>query len=603
MNQPPSSHADPPGGGPPAADGREASGTPRNALTDALELSRSRLMVTAAVVVFAFSAIAVKLGDATLLGHPAEPRGIAAATAELAAPTAARADIMDRNGNLLATSLATSSVYADPKLIIDPREAASRIAAALPDLNAKELLAKLSGDRRFVWVKRNLPPRQQAAVHRLGIPGIYFEREEKRFYPNANLTAHVVGYSGVDNAGLAGLEQHFDKRLRGDSGTPLQSSLDLRLQHVLKKELTATMEEFRAIGSAGIIFDVNTAEVLAMVSLPDFDPHEPDHSVGDARFNRNTLGVYEMGSTFKIFNSAMSLDSGRVRVTDSFDASHPIQYGRFTITDYHGLHRWLSVPEIFMHSSNIGSVRMALQTGVPTQKTFMAKMGFTRPPPLELPEVGWPLVPNPWRDINAMTISFGHGISVSPMHVVTAAASVINGGIMHPPTILKREPGTLIPGERVIAQQTSEMMRRLFRLVVSQGTAKAADVPGFVVGGKTGTADKAHGRHYAQNSRLSSFLGAFPMQNPKYIVYVMVDEPQASAKSHGYATGGWVAAPAVGRIVKQIAPLLGVQPVDDNSPEIRTAVDISPAGSTTVAAATNIRGNTLAPVPASGRTR
>ncbi|XKH35914.1 peptidoglycan D,D-transpeptidase FtsI family protein [Azospirillum doebereinerae] len=431
-----------------------------------------------------------------------------------------------------------------------------------------------------------------------------FEREERRFFPAGNLTSHVVGFTGVDNNGLSGLEQSFNKRLTEDPATPLQLSIDLRLQHVLKKELAATVQEFSAIGAAGIIFDVRSGEVMAMTSLPDFDPQDPTGLDPDTLFNRATLGVYEMGSTFKIFNSALAFESGKIKVSDYFDAIHPIKIGRFTINEYHGLGRALTVAEVFQHSSNLGSVRMVQQVGIPAQKAFMAKMGFTRPTALELPENGWPLVPNPWREVNSMTISFGHGISVSPMHTVTAAASVINGGVMHQPTLIKRAPGAEVPGEQVVSRQTSEMMRRMFRFVVTEGTGKSAGVKGYVVGGKTGTADKQKGRHYQKNSRMSSFLGAFPMNDPRYIVYVLVDEPKATAKTYGYATGGWVAAPAVGRIIKQVGPLLNVPIQDEASPEILNATFLNAAGSTNwvapphpPATATTAKGSTVASFP------
>ncbi|NYZ15714.1 penicillin-binding protein 2 [Azospirillum sp. RWY-5-1] len=571
---------------------------PRTTLSVALEQTRNRLMVTAAMVALAFTAISAKLVDATVLRHVSEPKQ--ALVAEVGTLPVARADITDRNGNLLATSLATASLYADPKLVIDPKEAARKLVAVLPELDLKDLTEKLSSGKRFIWIKRNLTPKQHFQVFRLGIPGVYFEREERRFYPTSNLTSHVVGFTGVDNNGLAGMEQGADKRLRTDP-RPLQLSLDLRLQHILRKELAAATEEFRALGAAGMIYDVRNGEVLAMVSLPDFDPHDPTGLDENTLFNRNTLGVYEMGSTFKIFNSAMALDSGKVRLADSFDASHSIQIGRFTISDYHGKNRWLTVPEIFQYSSNIGSVRMALQVGVQAQKAFMTKMGFMRPTAIELPENGWPLVPNPWREINAMTISFGHGISVSPMHTIAAAAGMINGGIIHPPTILKRDPDAEVPGERVISDQTSRMMRKLFRLVVTDGSAKSAEVKGYVVGGKTGTADKQKGRSYSTNARLSSFVGAFPMHDPRYIVFVMVDEPKATAKTFGYATGGWVAAPAVSRVIRQIGPLLNVPVYDETLPEIRNAVDLNPpapaAPIPTKAAAASTKGSTVASVP------
>ena len=571
---------------------------PRTSLAVALEQSRNRLMVTAAMVALVFSAIGVKLVDATLFSRAAEPRQRLAA--EVDAPPVNRADIIDRNGNLLATSLTTQSLYADPKLISRPDEVARKLTQVLPELDYKELLGKLSDDKkRFVWIKRNMPPKQQAAVHRLGLPGVYFEREERRFYPASNLTSHVVGFTGVDNNGLAGMEQSQNKRLTSDP-RPLQLSIDLRLQHILKKELQATVEEFNAIGAAGVVYDVRTGEVMAMVSLPDFDPHDPTGLDPDTLFNRATLGVYEMGSTFKIFNTAMALDTGKMRVSDYFDASKGISIGRFTISDYHNMHRALTMAEVFQHSSNIGSVRMAMQVGVPGQKAFMTKLGFTRPTGLELPESGWPLVPNPWREINAMTISFGHGISVSPMHTVAAAAAMINGGVMHQPTILKRDPGLPVPGDQVVSPHTSDLMRRLFRLVVTEGTAKGAAAQGYVVGGKTGTADKQKGRHYQKNSRMSSFLGAFPMHDPRYVVYVLVDEPKGTKKTYGFATGGWVAAPTAGRIVRQIGPLLGVPPVDETAPEILNATYINAAGQTHIAPPQPVaqpKGSTVASVP------
>ncbi|WP_207458301.1 penicillin-binding protein 2 [Azospirillum sp. SYSU D00513] len=581
---------------------------PRTKLAVALEQGRNRLMVTAAVVSLAFGAIGVKLMMATLLADGAEPRKHEAL--DLDSSPVNRADILDRNGNLLATSLAMQSLYADSKAVIDPVQSAHKLIEALPELanERKELVAKLSSGKRFVWLKRNLTPRQQYAVHRQGIPGVYFEREERRFYPAGNLTSHVVGYTGVDNNGLGGLEQSFNKRLTSEPGKPLRLSLDLRVQHILKKEMLTTIEEFSAIGGAGIVYDVRNGEVVAMVSLPDFDPHNPavpPEAASDQDknplFNRATLGVYEMGSTFKVFNSAMALDSGKVRVSDYFDAANGIRIGRFTISDYHNMHRALTVAEVFQHSSNIGSVRMMQAAGIQTQRDFMAKVGFMRPTTLELPENGWPLVPNPWREVNAMTISFGHGISVSPMHTVAAAAATVNGGIMHRPTLLRHQDGEPVPGERVLSERTSDIMRRLFRFVVTDGTAKGANATGYVVGGKTGTADKQKGRSYVRNSRMSSFLGAFPMHDPRYIVYVLIDEPKGTKQSYGFATGGWVGAPLVGRIVRQIGPLLNVAPVDETSPQILNAVYMSTSGSIVPPPPAPTKGSSVASIPPAGQ--
>ncbi|MGE0726276.1 MAG: peptidoglycan D,D-transpeptidase FtsI family protein, partial [Alphaproteobacteria bacterium] len=408
----------------------------------------------------------------------------------------------------------------------------------------------------------------QSEVIRLGIPGLNFHRDERRVYPQGRLAAHVTGFSGVDHVGLQGIERTLDARIRGDRA-PLPLALDFRLQHVLRDELEKAVAEFRAIGAAGLIMDVHTAEIVAMVSLPDFDPNAPGTANPDTLFNRVTLGVYEMGSIFKIFTTAMALDSGRTSLNGGYDATRPIKVSRFTIDDYKPKRRWLSVPEIFKYSSNIGSVKMALDVGIAGQRAFLDRLGLLSTPSLELPEVGHPLVPNPWREINAMTIAFGHGLSVTPLQMVVATAAVVNGGILRKPTLLKVPYGTHPDGVRVMKARTSDDMRRLLHLVVTDGTGKKAAAPGYMVGGKTGTAEKAAGRGYRKKALLSSFVGAFPINDPQYALLVMVDEPHATADTHGYATGGWVAAPTVARVVQRIAPLVGVPPIDEASPQIR----------------------------------
>jgi cell division protein FtsI (penicillin-binding protein 3) len=540
----------------------------------ALEQGRARLIVTAAMFSLAFSAVGLRLVDATIFAHGPEVANQANRVPEVTLPQT-RADIQDRNGVLLATSLATASLYADPKLVIDPADAAKRITELLPDVNRERLLADLKGEKRFVWIRRNLTPRQEYEVNRLGLPGLFFQREERRIYPQGALMAHVVGFTSVDNTGLSGVERSQDARLR-EGGAPLQLSIDVRLQHILRREIQAQIDDFTAIGGAGMIFDVRTGEVVAMVSLPDFDPQEPGEADDANRFNRDTLGVYEIGSVFKIFNTAMALDAGAIKLSDSFD-THPLHIGRFTITDYHPQNRAMSVPEIFKESSNIGSVHIAERVGIDGQRAFLGKLGLFKPAKLELPEVGWPLLPNPWSHISLMTVAYGHGIAVSPIQAVTGVAAIVNGGILRPATLLKQAEGQDVPGTRVIRQETSDVMRRLMRLVVTEGTAKQSEAPGYLLGGKTGTAEKATGHGYAKKALLSSFYGAFPMNDPRYVVVVMVDEPKGNKKSYGFATAGWVAAPAVSRIVQQIGPLLGVRPVDSNSPEVQQALSLDPA--------------------------
>jgi cell division protein FtsI (penicillin-binding protein 3) len=415
-----------------------------------------------------------------------------------------------------------------------------------------------------------MSPRDQAAIHRLGIPGVYFQREERRLYTHGNLAAHAVGFTDVDGKGLMGIERQFDGSLRG-AVEPLQLSLDIRLQHILRKELQASVAEFQAIGAGGMILDVRSGEVLAMVSLPDFNPHNPTGLDENTRFNRNTLGVYEMGSTFKIFNSALAFESGKIRLGDVFETS-PIRIGRHTISDYHPENRPLNVAEIFMHSSNLGSVRMLQKVGTTAQREFMGKLGLLDMSPVEIPEKGKPLVPKPWREINGMTISFGHGLSVSPMQLASAAATTINGGLLYPPTLLKHAADAPADGQRVLTEQTSALMRRMFRLVVEKGTAKGAAAPGYAVGGKTGTAEKLTGRTYNRKARMSSFVGAFPMNDPRYLVLAIIDEPKGNKRTYGYATGSWVAAPVVGAVVRQMGPLYGIKPINEEDPALVQAI-------------------------------
>ncbi|HEX5452450.1 MAG TPA: penicillin-binding protein 2 [Stellaceae bacterium] len=546
----------------------------------ALEICRNRMLAAAAVFVVVFLVIALRLVDVVLLpGAAAELRLPGLHPAVLPLPV--RADITDRNGELLATNLNTPSLYADPRQVIDADKAVREITSVLPDLNPAELRAKLTSEKSFVWIKRRLTPRQQYEINRLGIPGLQFQQEERRVYPFGNLTAHVVGFCSIDNNGLAGIERALDKRIR-QSREPVQLSIDTRVQFVLREELQKVISDFTAKGAAGIIMNVRTGEIVAMVSLPDFDPNHPgrfDHRLPPAEakarlFDKVTLGDYEFGSAFKIFNTAMTLDAGTATLTKMYDAIHPIHIGRFTITDYHGKHRMLSVPEVFMYSSNLGSARMALEAGGDRQRAFLAKLGLLKPVPINFDELATPQFPSHWREANVITIAYGHGIAVSPLHVAVAVSAIVNGGILRPPSLLKLAPDQVPAGTRVISQRTSDEMRKLMRLVVEHGTARFAEVPGYVIGGKTGTAEKNQHGHYEQHKLRSDFVGAFPMNDPRYLVLTMVDEPHGNKASHGYATAGWTVVPMTGRIVQRIAPILGVPPVDENSPAIVQAMTL-----------------------------
>lgn len=538
---------------PPASEHRRIEGFGKQAL----ETGRNRLLVTAAVIALAFTGIGVRLVDLAVIGQGEQDDRATLATQPPA--LISRADIVDRNGVVLASSLPTASLYADPKDVIDPVVSAHRIASVFPDVDADKLADQLAGKGRFVWIKRNLSPEQQMAANRLGLPGFDFISEERRIYPHGPLSAHVLGATDIDGNGIAGIEAYFDQRLR-QSGEPLSLSLDVRVQSILRAELTAAVTEFKALGGAGVVYDVQTGETVAMVSLPDFDPNDRATYQGEARFNRATKGVYEMGSTFKLFTAAMALDTGTVDMKGGYDATQPIRISRFTISDFHPENRWLSVPEIIVHSSNIGAAKMAVDVGGAGQQAYLKRFGLMREAALELPEIGRPLTPSTWREINTMTISYGHGIAVTPIQLSAAIGSLVNGGTLRPATLLKHDPAKPVAGERILTEETSDKMRQLMRLVVAKGTGRKAEAKGYFVGGKTGTAEKQFDGRYRKKAKISSFVGAFPIQNPRYVVFAMIDEPVGNKRTFNYATGGWVAAPVVGRVVSQIGPLLGINP-------------------------------------------
>jgi cell division protein FtsI (penicillin-binding protein 3) len=360
----------------------------------AIEMARNRLLVLSCVFALAFTLAGVRLIDVAVLRGLGEP--VIVAESVKSKLKTGRANILDRNGVLLATSLPVASLYADPKEVIDPYSAIQSLSSVLSNLDKEILVGKLSEKKRFVWIKRGITPGQQSKINALGLPGLHFQKEDRRFYPQRSLSAHIVGFSGTDAAGLAGVEKKFDGRLR-DGSDSLELSIDIRVQHILREEISKQIKSFNAIGGAGVFIDVDSGEVLGMVSLPDFDPNVINAATSDSRFNRATLGVYEMGSTFKIFNTALALETGTATMRSGYDATKPIHYAGFTINDFHPQKRWLSTPEIFQYSSNIGSAKMALDFGATVQKKFMKKLGFLDRLPIELPERGRPMYPSPWQ--------------------------------------------------------------------------------------------------------------------------------------------------------------------------------------------------------------
>ena len=533
---------------------------------------RGRLQIMCLIFAFAYVVIGARLVHVMLLRQASEP---AVALGQAEPRASERADIVDRNGTLLATNLPSASLHADARVIDDPAGAARELIRVLPDLDPEEVRRKLGSNKQFIWIKRNLTPRQLHEVNALGIPGLAFQNEQRRVYPLGPLTAHLTGFVDVDNNGIAGIEKSRDALLTEGREEALRLTIDTRLQHALRDELGAAMERFDAAGAAGVVLDARNGEVLALTSLPDFDPNNAGKGSQTTHFNRATLGVYEPGSVFKIFNTAMGLDYGTVTLRDGYDVTRPIRVARFTIRDNHSKGRWLTVPEIFKFSSNIGSAKLALDVGTERQRAFMDRLGMLRPASIELPEVGAPLSPRPWREIHTMTVAFGHGLAVSPLQVTSGVAAMINGGVLHPPTIIKRD-GPAPEGSRVISPETSDAMRRLMRLAVSEGTGKRANIPGYLIGGKTGTAEKIGRRGYDRLALLSSFVAVFPMTEPRYVVFVLLDEPRGNDATFGLASGGWTAAPTAGRVIARIAPIVGMPVLNEEDREIKQAMRLGP---------------------------
>jgi len=559
-----------------------------------LARTQKRLTIVACGFAALFGLLVMKLADATII-EPVQPRPVAQprrpepppeppAPGQPASVQSAeigvhrtRATITDRNGEILAISLPTASVTANPSEMFDVDGTVAKLKSVLPNLDTAEIRKRLSAEKKqFVYIARHISPREQMQINALGVPGIDFEPTERRRYPLGTVGAQVLGGVDVDGHGVAGVERFFDARLREDA-TPMKLSLDVRVQAVVRDELSKAIADFNAIGGCGLVLDVRTGEVLAMVSLPDYDANNVGKATQEERFNRAVTGMYEPGSTFKLQDAALALDSGTVQIWNGFDATSPIHIGRFTISDFEGKHRWLYLPEILAYSSNIGAARMAEAVGGEKQRAWMDRMGMLSRLGIELPEVGQPLAPaaSNWKEIATLTIGFGHGIAVSPLHVVAGTAAIANGGVYYRPTILAHDPEAAPrPGMRVMQTATSDTMRKLMRLVVTDGYGKTAEVPGYYVGGKTGTAEKATAHGYKKHTNVAAFMSAFPMNAPRYAVYMMLDEPKANASTHGYATAGWVAAPAAGRVIGRIGPMLGLLPDVENAPMINAQMAI-----------------------------
>ncbi len=547
--------------------------------------AEGRLLVLGIVFLCAIVLVSGRMG-LLAAAQPEEPRVASASNSILAQ----RADIVDRNGRILATNLTTHSLYAQPQIMIDPRGAARELAMIFPDLDQDQLLKDFTGKRKFLWIKKKITPSEKQAVHDLGEPGLMFGPREMRLYPNGSLASHVLGGAGfgregvhsAEVIGVAGVEKTFDDWLRDPAhdGAPLQLSLDLSVQAATERVLLGGMRLMNAKGAAAVLMDVHTGEILSLVSLPDFDPNNrpvplTEGDAGDSPlFNRAVQGVYELGSTFKIFTAAQAIETGLVNRNTIIETKGPLRWGKHRITDFRNYGDALTVEQVIVKSSNIGTARMAMEIGADRQRGFLEALGFLKPTPVELVEAAGarPLYPSRWSEISTMTISYGHGLSASPLHLATGYASLLNGGTLVTPTLLKRSAP--VTGPRVVSEQTSAIARDLLRKVVTEGTASFGEVAGYQVAGKTGTADKPKpGGGYYEDKVIAVFSAVFPASEPRYVLVVALDEAVETSGEEPRRTAGWTAVPVAAEVIRRTAPLLGLPPIIET--DVKSAVTLA----------------------------
>lgn len=527
----------------------------------------------------AFGFIGVRLIDVTIVRGGVSLVARAKADDEALSPLKIkmmRADIVDRNDIVLATSLPSADLYVDAEKVKNPETVAAALAQTLPDMKYDQLLTKLKSEKNFVYLRRNLTPKEQYDVNRLGFPQLNFQKTEVRVYPQGALMSHLIGVTNIDNRGIAGVEKSFDESLSGKNET-VRLSLDVGVQDTVRTALKESIDKFRATGGAAILMNAKTGEIVSMVSLPDYDPNDLNNAKAVDLFNQASLGVYEVGSVMKLFTIATGLETNKITVKDTIDATRPLMLANHTINDVEKLRRVVTVPEILIESSNIGAATVALKIGGEKQRDFFNRFGFFKTAGLELPEHGRPLLPQKWRDVTTATAGYGYGVALTPVHIVAATAALVNGGIYNTPSLLAKRPSDEKIGKRVISKKTSDIMRGIMRQVVISGSGRKANVPGFEVGGKTGSAQKLVNGKYVKNTLRTSFVSAFPMDNPQYVLMVMLDAPKGLKETHYFNTAGWNAAPTAGKIIEAIAPQLGIAPRpfanDSPAPYVNSAIN------------------------------
>ena len=518
--------------------------------------ARVRIFVGGAVFVLFLFLLLSRLADMSML-HSVKSR-----TFMTANPVKTRLDIVDRNGALLATSLKTWSLYADPRKVWDKVASTEALISVLPDLDPEVIEARLGSKKEFVWIRRNLTPAQRQKVFLLGLPELGFKVEQKRIYPRNRLAAHLLGFTDIDQNGVAGAERAFNRALfaeDGKTGRPVRLSVDMRVQFALTDELRVGLETYRAKAAAGVVLNIKTGEILALASLPDFDPNRPGTVLPENRLNHAAMSVYELGSVFKPITMALALEENVVKDGEKLPVQNKLTIRGKTIHDNHSSPVPLGLFDILAKSSNRGVALLALRAGGEAQQDLLKKLGLLDRVPVELPERAAPLVARNWQDITTVTVSYGHGISVSPLALAVAIGAILNDGVYVQPTILAHETGQALVTHRVVSPQTARTVGDMMRYVVTNGTGRHADVPGYGVMGKTGTAEKIVNGQYDKTRLVTSFVAAFPHRDPHYLVFVTYDEPKPYAQSYGYATAGWNAAYTAGHVVARIAPLLGVK--------------------------------------------
>ena len=516
-------------------------------------VTEGRIRIRIGVVAFVFMLVIaiVRLAEISLFSSSEHQQNLPQAL------KIKRADLTDRNGELLATTLESYSLYAEPRRVWNPRETAEALVKLRPHLNREKLQKKLEMDRSFVWLERGLTPKARQAVFGLGLPGLAFRKEPKRVYPRENLASHMVGFTNVDMVGVAGAERAFNSDLIADDAPSVALSLDLRVQFALADELVKARETFAALDASGVVLDIRTGEIIAMASVPNFNPNNPDTTLPETLFNHAAMSTYDLGSVFKPLTMAMALEDGVANKSELFDVQKPYKVRHKFIRDDHPSKVPLNISGVLAESSNRGTAMIAQRIGAERQQDHLRNLGLLSRVDYELAESAKPQVQKRWGEMATVTVSYGHGLSVTPLALTAAIAGMLNDGVYVTPTVRKHSVVSPAVGRRVFRSEVSEDMRDMMRFVVTDGTGSKADIPGYGVMGKTGTAEKPSKEGgYDERRLVTSFVAAFPHSDPRYAMIVTLDEPKAIEGTHGYATAGWNAAPVAGQVIRRIGPIL-----------------------------------------------